>query len=196
MTSNLEEKIASGKAHAGVVGLGYVGLPLAVELAASGMRVTGIDVSQPKIDAVNEGRSYILDVPSERVAQLVKGGLLDASADFAVVAGLDTINVCVPTPLRKTREPDLSFVVDAVDSIIRHMRPGQLLILESTTYPGTTEEVVLPRLRAAGLEPGKDVEVAFSPERTDPGNKLFTPRQIPKVVGGITPAASAAARAL
>ncbi len=196
MTSKLEEKIASGRAHAGVVGLGYVGLPLAVELAGSGMRVTGIDVSQPKVTAVNEGRSYILDVASSRVAQLVGKGLLDATTNFAAVATLDTINVCVPTPLRKTREPDLSFVIDAVDSLVRYMRPGQLLVLESTTYPGTTEEVVLPRLRAAGLEPGKDVEVAFSPERTDPGNKQFSPRSIPKVVGGHTPAAGAAARAL
>lgn len=196
MTKDLEQKIRDGKARAGVVGLGYVGLPLAVEFAASGLHVTGIDVSKPKVDAINAGRSYILDVPSERVDALVKKGTLDATSDFAAVKDLDTINICVPTPLRKTREPDLSYVIGAIDSLLPHMRPGQLLILESTTYPGTTDEVVLPRLRAVGLEPGRDVEVAFSPERTDPGNKLFDTRTIPKVVGGCTPTANAAARAL
>jgi UDP-N-acetyl-D-glucosamine dehydrogenase len=196
MTKDLEQKIRDGKARAGVVGLGYVGLPLAVEFAASGLHVTGIDVSKPKVDAINAGRSYILDVPSERVDALVKKGSLDATMDFAAVKELDTINICVPTPLRKTREPDLSFVIGAIDSLLPHMRPGQLLILESTTYPGTTDEVVLPRLRAVCLEPGRDVEVAFSPERTDPGNKLFDTRTIPKVVGGCTPVANAAARAL
>ena len=196
MTKDLEQKIVSGTAHAAVVGLGYVGLPLAVELATSGLRVTGIDVSRPKVDAINAGRSYILDVPTQRVADLVSKGKLDATSDFERVAEFDTINICVPTPLRKTREPDLSYVIDALDSLIPHMRPGQLLILESTTYPGTTDEIVLPRLRDAGLEPGRDVEVAFSPERTDPGNKLFDTRRIPKVVGGCTPLASSAARAL
>ncbi|HYC01361.1 MAG TPA: nucleotide sugar dehydrogenase [Candidatus Limnocylindrales bacterium] len=196
MSMNLEEKIASGNARAGVVGLGYVGLPLAVELAHSGLRVMGIDVSESKVAAIKAGRSYILDVPTERVAELVRSGHLDATTDFASVAELDTINVCVPTPLRKTREPDLSYVIDAVDSLVQYMRPGQLLILESTTYPGTTEEIVLPRLRDAGLEPGKDVEVAFSPERTDPGNRDYNTRTIPKVVGGHTPAANRAACAL
>ena len=196
MTKDLEQNIRDGKARAGVVGLGYVGLPLAVEFAHSGLHVTGIDVSTSKVDAINAGRSYILDVPSERVAELVKSGKLDATSDFAAVKDLDTINICVPTPLRKTREPDLSFVIGAIDSLLPHMRPGQLLILESTTYPGTTDEVVLPRLRAVGLEPGRDVEVAFSPERTDPGNKLFDTRTIPKVVGGCTPTANAASRAL
>jgi len=196
MTKDLEQKIVDGKARAAVVGLGYVGLPLAVEFAASGLRVTGIDVSESKVAAINAGRSYILDVPTERVEKLVSDGLLEATSDFAAVADVDTINICVPTPLRKTREPDLSYVIGAIDSLIPHMRAGQLLILESTTYPGTTDEIVLPRLRAAGLEPGRDVEVAFSPERTDPGNKLFDTRSIPKVVGGCTPLASRASRAL
>jgi len=196
MTKDLEQKIVAGKARAAVVGLGYVGLPLAVEFATSGLQVTGIDVSAPKVEAINAGRSYILDVPTDRVAGLVGKGLLAATSDFAAVTEVDTINICVPTPLRKTREPDLSYVIGAIDSLIPHMRPGQLLILESTTYPGTTDEIVLPRLRAAGLEPGRDVEVAFSPERTDPGNKLFDTRSIPKVVGGCTPLASRAARAL
>jgi UDP-N-acetyl-D-glucosamine dehydrogenase len=138
----------------------------------------------------------VLDVPSERVARLVREGLLRATMDFAAAAELDTLNVCVPTPLRKTREPDLSFIVQAVESLLPHMRKGQLLILESTTYPGTTEEILLPMLSRVGLEPGVDVEVAFSPERTDPGNKAFSTRTIPKVVGGLTPRANEAACAL
>jgi UDP-N-acetyl-D-glucosamine dehydrogenase len=193
---SLLEKIRSGDARAGVVGLGYVGLPLAVEMAKSGMHVTGIDVSESKVAAINAGKSYILDVPGSDVATLVEAGKLDATTDFSIAEELDTINICVPTPLRKTREPDLSYIVDAVKSLVEHMRPGQLLILESTTYPGTTEEILLPILAEAGLESGKDVEVAFSPERTDPGNTAFPTRKIPKVVGGLTKAANDAACAL
>ena len=192
----LVARIASGEARAGVVGLGYVGLPLAVEFAESGLVTTGIDVDAGKVEQLNAGRSYVLDVPSKRVAALVDAGRLAATTDFSVVAALDTINVCVPTPLRKTREPDLSFVVDALGRIAEHMHAGQLLILESTTYPGTTEELVVPTLREAGFEPGRDVEVAFSPERTDPGNVEFTTRNIPKVVGGMTERANEAASAL
>jgi len=192
----LVARIASGEARAGVVGLGYVGLPLAVEFAESGLVTTGIDVDAGKVEQLNAGRSYVLDVPSKRVAALVDAGRLAATTDFSVVAELDTINVCVPTPLRKTREPDLSFVVDALGRIAEHMHAGQLLILESTTYPGTTEELVVPTLREAGFEPGRDVEVAFSPERTDPGNVEFTTRNIPKVVGGMTERANEAASAL
>jgi UDP-N-acetyl-D-glucosamine dehydrogenase len=190
------DKIRSGEARAGVVGLGYVGLPLAVEMAESGLEVTGIDVQPEKVDAINDGRSYILDVASERVAALVDAGKLRATTEFSIVADLDTINVCVPTPLRKTREPDLSYIVTAVKTFVPHMHKGQLLILESTTYPGTTEEVLLPILREVGLEAGKDVHVAFSPERTDPGNKIYPPNRIPKVVGGVTPEANDAACAL
>lgn len=193
---DLVARIASGEARAGVVGLGYVGLPLAVEFAESGLVTTGIDVDAGKVEQINAGRSYVLDVPSERVAALVDAGCLAATTDFSVVAELDTINVCVPTPLRKTREPDLSFVVDALGRIAEHMHAGQLLILESTTYPGTTEELVVPTLREAGFESGRDVEVAFSPERTDPGNVEFTTRNIPKVVGGMTERANEAASAL
>jgi UDP-N-acetyl-D-glucosamine dehydrogenase len=169
---------------------------LAVEFAESGLVTTGIDVDAGKVEQLNAGRSYVLDVPSKRVAALVDAGRLAATTDFSVVAELDTINVCVPTPLRKTREPDLSFVVDALGRIAEHMHAGQLLILESTTYPGTTEELVVPTLREAGFEPGRDVEVAFSPERTDPGNVEFTTRNIPKVVGGMTERANEAASAL
>jgi len=192
----LIDKIRSGEARAGVVGLGYVGLPLAVEIADSGLSVIGIDVQSSKVEAINAGRSYVLDVPSTRVAALVEAGRLRATTDFASVAELDTINICVPTPLRKTREPDLSFIVQAIESILPHLRKGQLLILESTTYPGTTEEILLPLIAGAGLEPGVDVDVAFSPERTDPGNKAYTTRTIPKVVGGLNPRASEAACAL
>jgi UDP-N-acetyl-D-glucosamine dehydrogenase len=193
---DLIERIRSGRARAGVVGLGYVGLPLAVEMAESGLRVTGIDVQASKVEAINSGRSYVLDVPSARVASLVEKGQLNATTDFSVTNELDTINICVPTPLRKTREPDLSFIVQSLENLIPHMRAGQLLILESTTYPGTTEEILLPMLLDAGLRPGVDVEVAFSPERTDPGNKAFSTRTIPKVVGGMTPRANDAACAL
>ena len=192
----LVARIDSGEARVGVVGLGYVGLPLAVEFAESGLVTTGIDIDAGKVEQLNAGRSYVLDVPSERVAALVDAGRLAATTDFSVVAGLDTINVCVPTPLRKTRDPDLSFVVDALGRIAEHMHVGQLLILESTTYPGTTEELVVPTLREAGFESGRDVEVAFSPERTDPGNVEFTTRNIPKVVGGMTERANEAASAL
>ncbi len=193
---SLIEKINGGEARAGVVGLGYVGLPLAVELAHSGLHVTGIDVQQAKIDSILAGKSYVLDVPSERVAALVDGGKLTATTDFSAVAELDTINVCVPTPLRKTREPDLSFVVEAVKTLAGSMRAGQLLILESTTYPGTTQEIVIPILEEAGLRPGTDVDVAFSPERTDPGNVAYSTRTIPKVVGGLDQGATDAACAL
>ncbi|TFH21680.1 MAG: nucleotide sugar dehydrogenase [Myxococcales bacterium] len=193
---DLVEKIESGTACAGVVGLGYVGLPLAVEIAESGLHVIGFDVQEGKVEAIGAGRSYIMDVPSERVAALVESGRLEATIDFSRVAELDTVNVCVPTPLRKTREPDLSYIVDAVSEMVRYMHAGQLLVLESTTYPGTTEEIILPMLREAGLEPGRDVEVAFSPERTDPGNAKYPPRTIPKVVGGLTVRGNAAAIAL
>jgi len=192
----LVKKIESGAARAGVAGLGYVGLPLAVEFAASGLRVTGLDVSQEKVQTILDGRSYVLDVPSELVAPLVDDGRLTATTDFSAVEQLDTINICVPTPLRKTREPDLSYVIEAAKAIIAHMHAGQLLILESTTYPGTTEEIIVPLLREAGLEPGRDVGVAFSPERTDPGNKRFSTRTIPKVVGGLSAEANQAAVAL
>ncbi len=193
---DLLRRIEDGSARAGVVGLGYVGLPLAVEMAESGLDVTGIDVSEAKVESINSGRSYVLDVPSEDVRALVDAGRLRATGDFSAAAELDTINVCVPTPLRKTREPDLSYIVNALERLVEHMHPGQLLILESTTYPGTTEEIVFPMLADAGLEPGKDVLVAFSPERTDPGNKSFSTRTIPKVVGGMDDASNAAARAL
>jgi UDP-N-acetyl-D-glucosamine dehydrogenase len=181
----LRKKIAARTARAGVVGLGYVGLPLAVEFARAGFVTTGIDLDSRKIDAVSQGTSYIPDVPTSEVARLVASGQLRATNDFSVVATLDTINICVPTPLRKTKDPDMSYIVSAVEQIAKHLHPGMLVILESTTYPGTTEELVQPMLEAGGLKAGVDFFLAFSPERVDPGNPTFNTHNVPKVVGGL-----------
>lgn len=196
LSASLLEKIESRKARAGVVGLGYVGLPLAVELAKAGFHTTGIDLDERKTRAIAEGRSYIPDVPSEDVKRLQEAGTLDATTDFAVVQALDTINICVPTPLRKTKDPDMSYIVSAVEAIAAHLHPGMLIILESTTYPGTTDEVVQPLLEATGLKAGVDFFIAFSPERVDPGNPTFHTHNVPKVVGGLTPDCSRLAAAL
>jgi UDP-N-acetyl-D-glucosamine dehydrogenase len=187
ISQRLQEKIRSRKAKVGIAGLGYVGLPLAAEFARQGFRVTGIDLETEKIDQINTGKSYIGDVSSEEIARLVEQGLLRASSDFNVLDELDTINICVPTPLRKTKDPDLSYILAAVEQIQKHLHPGMLVILESTTYPGTTEEFILPRLAETGLEVGCDFFLCFSPERVDPGNAEFNTRNIPKVVGGVTP---------
>ena len=183
----LQERLATRTAHAGVVGLGYVGLPLAVELARAGFRAVGIDLDARKVDRINRGESYIQDVPERDVAEFHRAGLLRATTDPSVVAELDTINICVPTPLNKTKDPDLSYVVSAVEMIAEHLRPGQLVILESTTYPGTTDEVVAPILERRGLKVGQDFFLAFSPERVDPGNEKWNTKNVPKVVGGMTP---------
>ena len=187
VATTLLERIQRRQTRAGVVGLGYVGLPLAVELGRAGFHVTGIDLDEQKTRAVNEGRSYIPDVATADVKALRDAGKLDATTDFAVVGELDTINICVPTPLRKTRDPDMSYIVSAVESIAAHLHPGLLIILESTTYPGTTDEVVQPILEANGLRAGRDFFLAFSPERVDPGNVTFQTHNVPKVVGGLTP---------
>ncbi|MEO8481334.1 MAG: nucleotide sugar dehydrogenase [Acidobacteriota bacterium] len=196
LAATLHARLTSREARVGVVGLGYVGLPLAVEFARAGFRVTGIDLDARKVAAINEGRSYIQDVPTTDVAQFHAAGLLSATADPADVGLLDTINICVPTPLRKTKDPDLSYVVAAVEMIAAHLRPGQLVVLESTTYPGTTDEVVKPILEKRGLVAGRDFFLAFSPERVDPGNEKWTTRNVPKVVGGLTPACTALAKTL
>jgi UDP-N-acetyl-D-glucosamine dehydrogenase len=180
----LRNKIRSRQARAGVVGLGYVGLPLAVELAKAGFHATGIDLDGRKVQSVNEGRSYIPDVATADVQALHAKGLLDATTDFAIVKELDTINICVPTPLRKTKDPDMSYIVSAVEGIATYLHPGMLIVLESTTYPGTTDEVVQPMLEATGLKAGVDFFLAFSPERVDPGNPTFQTHNVPKVVGG------------
>jgi UDP-N-acetyl-D-glucosamine dehydrogenase len=182
----LREKIRSRTARVGVVGLGYVGLPLAVEFAKAGFQVTGIDISAAKVKAVNAGESYVGDIPSAVLSPLVKSGKLRATADFAAVLELDTINICVPTPLRKTKDPDMSFIVSSCEQVARHFHAGMLIILESTTYPGTTDEVVLPMLAKSGLKVGQDFFLCFSPERVDPGNPKFQTVNIPKVVGGVT----------
>ena len=190
------EKIQSRRARTGVVGLGYVGLPLAVELAKAGFHTTGIDLDERKIAAVMDGRSYIPDVRSDDVQSLRRAGKLDATTDFSVVKELDTINICVPTPLRKTKDPDMSYIVSAVEAIAQHLHPGMLIVLESTTYPGTTDEVVQPALEATGLKAGVDFFLAFSPERVDPGNPTFHTSNVPKVVGGVTEDCSKLAGAL
>ncbi|HEX3742890.1 MAG TPA: nucleotide sugar dehydrogenase [Bryobacteraceae bacterium] len=184
----LADKIRSKRARVGIVGLGYVGLPLAVEFAKAGFTVTGIDISEEKTRRVNAGDSYIGDIPSGTLAPLVAAGKLSATTDFSAVLELDTINICVPTPLRKTKDPDMSFIVSSCQEIARHFHAGTLVILESTTYPGTTDEVVLPMLTKGGLEVGRDFFLCFSPERVDPGNPRFQTANIPKVVGGCTPA--------
>jgi UDP-N-acetyl-D-glucosamine dehydrogenase len=189
----LRERIRSRQARAGVVGLGYVGLPLAVELGKAGYTAVGIDLDQRKVDAVQAGTSYIPDVATADVAALVASGKLTATSDFSVVSELDTINICVPTPLRKTKDPDLSYIVAATERIAEFLKPGTLVVLESTTYPGTTDEVVQPILERGGLKAGVDFFLAFSPERVDPGNPTFTTHNVPKVVGGLTPECSSLA---
>jgi UDP-N-acetyl-D-glucosamine dehydrogenase len=196
LAASLLEKLESRRARTGVVGLGYVGLPLAVELAKAGYHATGIDLDGRKVSAIAEGRSYIPDVSTADVQSLRDAGRLDATTDFAVVKELDTINICVPTPLRKTKDPDMSYIVSAVEAIAKHLHPGMLIVLESTTYPGTTDEVVQPLLEATGLKAGVDFFLAFSPERVDPGNPTFQTHNVPKVVGGLTPDCARLAGAL
>jgi UDP-N-acetyl-D-glucosamine dehydrogenase len=184
----LADKIRRRTAKVGVIGLGYVGLPLAMEFAGAGFAVTGIDVQTGKVAAVNAGRSYIQDVDAEAFRAMVESGRLRATDDFAVIRDLDTLNIAVPTPLRKTKDPDMTYVVAACEQVARYAHPGLLVVLESTTYPGTTDELVLPMLEAAGLRVGVDVFLCFSPERVDPGNPVYQTANIPKVVGGVTPA--------
>jgi UDP-N-acetyl-D-glucosamine dehydrogenase len=178
--------ITQKRARIGVVGLGYVGLPLLVEFAGSGFRGMGFEVDQQKADQINGGSSYIGDVPDSRVKELVDGSLLQATTDFAHLKGCDAIIICVPTPLRKTKEPDVSYILAAAEEIQKRLRRGQLIVLESTTYPGTTDEVLLPMFEETGLKLDEDFLLAFSPERVDPGNPQFQTHNIPKVVGGVT----------
>jgi UDP-N-acetyl-D-glucosamine dehydrogenase len=184
----LSEKITERKAQLGVVGLGYVGLPLAVEFAKAGFEVTGIDVQVSKVDAVNRGESYIQDIPTSVLKPLVEAGKIRATTDFAAVRDLDTVHICVPTPLRKTKDPDMSFIVSACEEIAKHTHPGLLVVLESTTYPGTTDELVVPMLANDHLRVGEEFFVCFSPERVDPGNPKFQTYNTPKVIGGMTEA--------
>jgi len=184
--TTLTDKIKAKTARIGVVGLGYVGLPLAVEYAKMGYEVVGIDLQTTKVDSLNKGVSYIQDVPTSEVEALVSEGKLKATTDFSVVADLDTVNICVPTPLRKTKDPDMSYIVASCEQIAKYLHPGMLVILESTTYPGTTDELVRPMLERADMRVGQEFFLCFSPERVDPGNPKFQTKNIPKVVGGTT----------
>jgi UDP-N-acetyl-D-glucosamine dehydrogenase len=196
LATALTEKIRAGEARVGTLGLGYVGLPLSVEFASAGLRVTGFDLSTEKAEAINRGSSYIKDVPDERVAACVRAGRLRATNDFDELAACDAVVICVPTPLSKTKDPDLTMVVDAAKAIAARLHEGQLVVLESTTYPGTTEELILPLLRERGLRVGEQFFLAFSPERVDPGNARFNTKNTPKIIGGVTAACTAVARAL
>jgi UDP-N-acetyl-D-glucosamine dehydrogenase len=192
---NLQSRIERRALTASIIGLGYVGLPLAIELARAGVKVIGFDINAGRVAELNAGRSYIPDVRPEHVAETVKTGHFRATTSAADLADVDVIDICVPTPLRKTKDPDLSYVVQAVETAAGVLRTGQLVILESTTYPGTTDEVVQPALEAKGLKAGEDFYLAFSPERIDPGNPQYNTRNIPKVVGGVNAASVEAASA-
>jgi len=193
---SLLDQLNKKTARVGILGLGYVGLPLAVVFADAGFTVTGIDPDKRKVDALLEGRSYIQDVPREQVARLVSAGKLKATTDFAVLKEIDAVSVCVPTPLRKTGDPDLSFILSATDEMAKYMHPQMVVVLESTTYPGTTREIMQPKLEEQeGLVAGEDYFLAFSPERVDPGREDWTTLNTPKVIGGITPACTEVAAA-
>ena len=196
MFNELKAKIENKQANIGIIGQGYVGLPLAVEFAKAGFSVIGFDTDDKKVASINKGVSYILDVPSKDVKELVSSAVLKASSDTKLLNKMDAIIICVPTPLRKTKEPDISYILSASEAIARNKRRGQLIILESTTYPGTTEEIILPKLNGNGLEAGKDFFLAFSPERVDPGNPKYKTKDITKIVGGVTPECTELARLL
>jgi len=193
---SLIDRFRERQARVGVVGLGYVGLPLAVTLAEAGYTVIGVDLDAGKVESIRRGRSYVEDVPSATVADLVQRQRLTASTDFASLAGADGVSICVPTPLRKTGDPDLSFIVSAAEALRPVLHPGMVVILESTTYPGTTRELVLPALEATGLHVGQDLFLAFSPERVDPGRSDWTTKNTPKVIGGVTPVCTEVAASL
>jgi UDP-N-acetyl-D-glucosamine dehydrogenase len=184
----LKEKLQSKEARLAVIGLGYVGLPLSMEFARSGFHVVGIDTDAEKVRLLGEGESYIQDVPAEWIRDALDAGTFEATTDFSALQTVDAVDICVPTPLRKTRDPDISYVRAAVVEIARYLHPQMLVILDSTTYPGTTDEVILSSLETTGLKVGEDFYLAFSPERVDPGNEDWNTRNIPKVVGGVTPA--------
>ena len=184
--NELKAKLETHEATAAVIGLGYVGLPLAMEIAAAGFKVIGVDCDATKVALLNRGKSYILDVPDGRIADAIQARQFTPTSDFAALLGADTVSICVPTPLSKSRDPDISFILSATEEIRKTLHGGQLIVLESTTYPGTTDELIVPELERSGLKVGRDFHVAFSPERTDPGNTTFTTRNTPKIVGGMT----------
>lgn len=184
---SLIRKITERSAHIAVIGLGYVGLPLALEFARAGYRVTGIDTDAEKVHRINAGESQVQDVESADLRAVMAGGTLAATDDFAILREVDVISICVPTPLSKTKDPDLSYILAVTETICSHLHPQQLIVLESTTYPGTTDEVILPQMQSTGLRLGEEFFLAFSPERIDPGNKTYYLTNTPKLVGGITP---------
>ena len=190
----IKKTIEARRATAAVIGLGYVGLPLALEIHAAGFNVIGIDLDKSKVASIQDGRSYILDVSDSALAEAARSGRFSATSDFSTLSAADTVSICVPTPLSKSRDPDISFILSATDEIRRHLHREQLIVLESTTYPGTTEELILPELESSGLKVGQDFYLAFSPERIDPGNQTFTTRNTPKIVGGVTPQCTEVAR--
>jgi UDP-N-acetyl-D-glucosamine dehydrogenase len=196
LKEQLLAKIENRSACIGVVGLGYVGLPLALEFARAGFKVIGYDVSQRVVGALMAGESHIQDVPSAEVARIVKAGKFEATADESRMQEMDAVSIAVPTPLAKTRDPDMGYIIAAADAVGRNCRPGVVVVLESTTYPGTTRDLLQPKLEAAGLTVGEDVFLAFSPERVDPGNPKWNTKNTPKIVGGITPACTEVATAL
>jgi UDP-N-acetyl-D-glucosamine dehydrogenase len=185
--AELESKITSKTARFGVIGLGYVGLPLGLTLSDAGFNATGIDIDTNRVDSILAGRSYITDISDKELQKAQAEKRFRATTDLAEIRDLDAVSICVPTPLRKTKDPDMSYVISAADAIAKELRPGQLIILESTTYPGTTEELILPTLEATGLRVGREFFLAYSPERVDPGNGKYATKDIPKVVGGVTP---------
>ena len=196
MSEAILNKLNERSAVVGVIGLGYVGLPLAVEFGRAGLKVIGFDLDQSRVNAINNGRSYIPDVPTEMVGTLVGRGTLSADTAFSRLAETDAVIICVPTPLRKTKEPDISYILAAAEQVKNHLHSPQLVVLESTTYPGTTDEVLLPMLEETGLALDRDFYLAFSPERVDPGNKQFQTHNIPKVVGGVSALSTSIAAAL
>lgn len=190
----LKTKLENRNATAAVIGLGYVGLPLAMEITAAGFDVIGIDLDSSKIDILKQGRSYILDVSEKDIGDTIQSGKFKPTSDFSVLANADTVSICVPTPLSKSRDPDISFILSATEEIRKYLHRDQLIVLESTTYPGTTDELIVPELETSGLRVGSDFYVAYSPERIDPGNATFTTRNTPKIVGGVTPRCTEIAR--
>ena len=192
----LHEKIVDRSAHVCVIGLGYVGLPLAVAFADAGYRVTGIDTDIDRATEINAGQSPVQDVSSEALLQVVEAGRLKATTDFSVLQDVDTVSICVPTPLRKTKDPDISYIIAVTGELCRYLHRDQLIVLESTTYPGTTDEVIQPTLEATGLKLGQDIGLAFSPERIDPGNHAFHLTNTPKIIGGMTEMCAETARLL
>ncbi|MGZ3604502.1 MAG: nucleotide sugar dehydrogenase [Thermodesulfobacteriota bacterium] len=190
------EKILTKEALIGIVGMGYVGLPLVLRFCEEDFRVLGFDVDSRKVATLKRGKSYLKSISSSRISQFIRSGRFDATDDFSRLGELDCILICVPTPLTEKMEPDLQYIEKTIESVRERIRKGQLIVLESTTYPGTTEELILPRLKSGGLKVGQDFFLAFSPEREDPGNKRFTTHQIPKVVAGVTPSCQKVVTAL